>query len=95
MRLARLLRSGTGCAPHETRLCPDVLVRDDDRMLDLTDYELVWPPELFTAEAQRILGRPGLGQQAIDLLLREAFRDDNAAEDVSSLVRDGAGGALL
>jgi hypothetical protein len=54
-------------------------------MLDLTDYELVWPPELFTAEAQRILGRPGLGQQAIDLLLREAFRDDNAAEDVSSL----------
>jgi hypothetical protein len=54
-------------------------------VLDLTDYELAWPPELFAAEAARILGRPGLGQQAIDLLLREAFRDDNAAEDVSSL----------
>ena len=54
-------------------------------MLDLTDYELVWPSWLFTAEAQRILGRPGLGQDAIDLLLREAFRDENAAEDVSSL----------
>src|SRR5450755_3901038 len=54
-------------------------------MLDLTDYELAWPPDLFVAEASRILGRPGLGQQAIDLLLREAFRDNNAAEDVSSL----------
>jgi hypothetical protein len=61
------------------------LAGHDDGMLDLTDYELAWPPELFAAEAKRILGRPGLGQQAIDLLLREAFRDDNAAEDVSAL----------
>jgi hypothetical protein len=62
-------------------------------MLDLTDYELVWPPELFAAEAKRILGRPGLGQQAIDLLLREAFRDDNAAADVSSLISASAFGS--
>lgn len=54
-------------------------------MHDLSDYELVWPPELFTAEALRILARPGLGQDALDLLLREAFRDENAAEDASSL----------
>jgi hypothetical protein len=66
-------------------LCSGPFVRNDDRMLDLTGYELVWPPELFAAEATRILGRPMLGQQAIDLLLREAFRDDNAAEDVASL----------
>ena len=62
-------------------------------MLDLTDYELAWPPELFAAEATRILGRPGLGQQAIDLLLREAFRDDNAAEDVSSLATSSGFGS--
>ena len=67
------------------QLCRSASVLHDKGMLDLTDYELVWPPGLFTAEAQRILGRPGLGQQAIDLLLREAFRDENAAEDVSAL----------
>jgi hypothetical protein len=60
-------------------------------MLDLTDYELAGPPELFAAEATRVLGRPGLGQQAIDLLLREAFRDDNAAEDVSSPLASSSG----
>lgn len=54
-------------------------------VLDLADYELVWPPQLFAAEARRILAKPRLDQQAVDLLLREAFRDDNAAEDVSSL----------
>jgi hypothetical protein len=54
-------------------------------MLDLSDYELVWPPDLFAAEVERILGRPGLGQEAVDLLLREAFRDENAAVDISAL----------
>jgi hypothetical protein len=51
----------------------------------LSDYELVWPADLFAAEARRIVGRPGLGQDATDLLLREAFRDENAAEDISAL----------
>jgi hypothetical protein len=55
-------------------------------MLDVTDYELVWPPELFAAEARRLLDRPRLSRQAIDLLLREAFRDENAADDLTSLV---------
>lgn len=54
-------------------------------MLDVTDYELVWPPELFAAEAERLLARPRLSPAASDLLLREAFRDDSAAEDLSSL----------
>ncbi len=66
---------------------PDVpgwFLRHDGAVLDLTDYELAWPPGLFVAEASRILGRPGLGEEAIDLLLREAFRDENAAEDASS-----------
>src|SRR5712691_517995 len=56
------------------------------RMLDLADYELVWPPELFAAEARRILTRERVSAQAIDLLLREAFRDDSAAEDLAAPV---------
>src|SRR5258708_24474648 len=54
-------------------------------MLDVADYELVWPPELFAAEARRLLDRPRLAHQAIDLLLREAFRDESAAEDLNLL----------
>ncbi len=54
-------------------------------MLDVSDYELIWPPELFVAEAERLLSRPRLGRDAIDLLLREAFRDENAADDLFSL----------
>src|SRR6266567_4315795 len=54
-------------------------------MLDVTDYELVWPPELFAAEARRFLARPRLDREAIDLLLREAFRDQSAADDMNSL----------
>ena len=60
------------------------------RMLDLADYELVWPPELFAAEARRILAREQASAQAIDLLLREAFRDDSAAEDVAAPVPFGS-----
>lgn len=56
-------------------------------MLDVTDYELVWPPELFAAEARRILARPRLGREAIDLLLREAFHDESAADDVDFLTQ--------
>jgi hypothetical protein len=55
-------------------------------MLDVADYELVWPPELFAAEARRILARQRVSVQAIDLLLREAFRDDSAAEDAAAPV---------
>ena len=55
-------------------------------MLDVADYELVWPPELFAAEARRIVARQRVSAQAIDLLLREAFRDDSAAEDVAAPV---------
>jgi hypothetical protein len=54
-------------------------------MLDVTDYELVWPPELFAAEARRLLSRSRRSRPALDLLLREAFRDEDAAEDLSSL----------
>jgi hypothetical protein len=54
-------------------------------MLDVADYELAWPPDLFAAEAGRLLARPRLSRPAIDLLLREAFRDENAAEDLNSL----------
>lgn len=50
-------------------------------MLDVTDYEFVWPPELLAAEARRLLDRPRLGRQAIDLLLREAFHDESAAAE--------------
>jgi hypothetical protein len=52
--------------------------------LDLTDYELVWPPELFAAETHRILALPTPDQDHLDLLMREAFRDDNAAEDLAA-----------
>ena len=58
--------------------------RQHGGMLDIADYELVWPPELFAAEARRILARQRVSAQAIDLLLREAFRDDNAAEDAAA-----------
>ena len=59
------------------------------RMLDVTDYELVWPPELFAAEAGRVLAREKISMQAVDLLLREAFRDDSAAEDAAAAVAVG------
>ena len=59
-------------------------------MLDLADYELIWPPELFVAEVRRILAREPVSTQAIDLLLREAFRDDIAAEDVTAPVPFGS-----
>lgn len=54
-------------------------------MLDVSDYELSWPPDLFVAEARRILARPRLSRGSVDLLLREAFRDENVAEDLDSL----------
>ena len=44
--------------------------RQHEGMLDVADYELVWPPELFAAEARRILPgggsacRQGLGKVA-------------------------------
>jgi hypothetical protein len=72
-----------GCAGNPAVRRP--VFRHYGGMLDLADYELVWPPELFIAEAGRIAVRPRLGQEAVDLLLREAFRDDSAAEDISSL----------
>lgn len=62
------------------------LFRQHGGMLDLADYELVWPPELFAAEAQRILARQRVSAQAVNLLLREAFRDDSAAEDAAAPV---------
>ena len=54
-------------------------------MLDVADYELAWPPDLFAAEAGRLLARPRLSRPAIDLLLREAFRDENVAEDLTPM----------
>lgn len=62
-------------------------------MLDVTDYELVWPPELFAAEARRLLSRPRLSRPALYLLLREAFRDESAADDLSSLAGYSFAGA--
>src|SRR5262245_15586902 len=62
-------------------------------MLDVADYELVWPPDLFAAEARRILARTRVDAEAIDLLLREAFRDDSAAEDAASPMPFGSGGS--
>lgn len=59
-------------------------------MLDVADYELVWPPDLFATEARRILARHRADPDAIDLLLREAFRDDSAAEDAASPVPFGS-----
>src|ERR1700677_255799 len=60
--------------------------RQHGGMLDVTDYELAWPPELLAVEARRILARQRVSTQAIDLLLREAFRDDSAAEDAAAPV---------
>jgi hypothetical protein len=65
-----------------------LILGDDGGVLDLTDYELVWPPDLFVAEARRILGRPRPSSGEFDLLLREAFRDANVAEDAASLSAD-------
>lgn len=62
---------------------PVSFFRQHGGMLDVADYELVWPPELFAAEARRILARQRVSVQAIDLLLREAFCDDSAAEDAA------------
>ncbi len=59
-------------------------------MLDVSDYELVWAPDLFAAEARRILARSRVDPDAVDLLLREAFRDDSAAEDVASPIPFGS-----
>ncbi len=61
-----------------TQLCLPLFFRQHGRALDVADYELVWPPDLFAAEAWRILARRRARAQEIDLLLREAFRDDNA-----------------
>lgn len=58
-------------------------------MLDVTDYELVWPPDLFAAEARRLLARPKVTRSGIDLLLHEAFLDRCVVSDLASLV-DGA-----
>jgi len=69
------------------------LFRQHWRMLDVADYELVWPPDLFAAEARRILARSPVNPDAVDLLLREAFRDDSPAEDVASPVPFGARGS--
>jgi hypothetical protein len=66
-------------------LCVRGFFRQHGEMLDVTDYELVWPPKLFVAEAGRLLSRPRLSRDSVDLLLREAFREENAAEDLSSL----------
>jgi hypothetical protein len=62
-------------------------------MLDVTDCELIWPPELFAAEAKRLLAMPGLDREAIDLLLREAFHDESVADDLSSLAENHPWGA--
>lgn len=66
-------------------LCGAKVLRQHGEMLDVTDYELVWPPELFATEARRLLSRPRLSRPALDLLLREAFRDESTAEDLSAL----------
>ena len=43
-----------------------------------------WPAELFAVEAERVLGRAGLGPEAANLLLPEAIRDGNAVQDLAS-----------
>ena len=58
-------------------------------MLDVADYELVWPPGLLAAEARRILARSRVDPDAVDLLLR----DDSAAEDVASPAPFGSRGS--
>lgn len=62
-------------------------------MLDVAGYELVWPPGLFAAEARRILARSRVDPDAVDLLLREAFRDDSTAEDAASPAPSGFRGS--
>jgi len=42
--------------------------RQDESVLDVADYELAWPADLFAAEAGRLLARPQLSHQSIDLL---------------------------
>ena len=69
------------------------LFRQHWRMLDVAGYELVWPPGLFAAEARRILARSRVDPDAVDLLLREAFRDDSAAEDAASPAPFGSRGS--
>jgi hypothetical protein len=64
----------------------------DEGVLDLTDYELVWPPELFATEVRRILARPAPDPEHLDLVMREAFRDNNVAEDLAA-VRMGPAGS--
>jgi hypothetical protein len=61
------------------------LYAHDVRVLDLTDYELLWPPDLFAAEARRILSQLKPDAGALDLLLREAFRDA-VADDIAAAV---------
>ncbi len=69
------------------------LFRQHWRMLDVADYELMWPPDLFAAEARRILALSRVDPDTVDLLLREAFRDDSAAEDVASPAPFGSRGS--
>jgi len=69
------------------------LFRQHGRMLDVADYELVWAPDLFAAEARRILARSQVDPDAVDLLLREAFRDYSVAEDVASPASFGSRGS--
>lgn len=64
-------------------------------MLDVTDYELEWPPDLFAAEARRLLARPHLDRPAIELLLREAFHDESAVDDLSSMADADSWGSGL
>lgn len=59
-------------------------MRHHGSVLDLTDYELLWPPDLFTAEARRILNQIKPDPTALDLLLREAFRDSNVADGLTA-----------
>jgi hypothetical protein len=62
-------------------------------MLDVAGYELVWPPGLLEAEARRILAGSRVDPDPVDLLLREVFRDDSAAEDVASPAPFGSRGS--
>jgi hypothetical protein len=57
--------------PPQAALWTPTLFGQHEEMLDATDHELVWPPELFAAEARRPLSPPRLGRPALDLLLRE------------------------
>ncbi|MEV5747926.1 HNH endonuclease signature motif containing protein [Actinoallomurus sp. NPDC052308] len=64
----------------------------DNSRVELSDYELVWPPHLFVEEAVRIIGgsqRIRSDNQAIKRLLEEAFRDENVADDFDRLTSSG------